>query len=107
MMLATPSPARLLRWLDDNPEKLERYLGKHPEAEPELDRLVQLPAPACSALANALAAPADLTDRLRSRLAVRSSPTDTQAVVTDLLSLGRRTARLLFSDQSPSEEPTS
>ena len=23
-MLATPSPARLLRWLDDNPEKLER-----------------------------------------------------------------------------------
>ena len=104
MMFASPSPARLLRWLDEKPEKLEKYLGKHPEAEVELEQLVELPVPASSALASALAAPLDLSDRIRRRLDVRPAPTDTQAVVSDLLGLGLRTARLLFGDTLP-EEP--
>ena len=104
MMFASPSPTRLLRWLDKKPEKLERYLGKHPEAEVELEQLIELPATASWALASALAAPLDLSERLRQRLDVRPAPTDTQAVVTDLLGLGLRTARILFGDTLP-EEP--
>ena len=73
---------------------------------PRTQRRWDAPRGLTQALACALAAPTDLTDRLRSRLAVRSGPTDAQAVVTDLLSLGLRTARLLFSDQLPPQEPT-
>ena len=102
-MFAHPTPSRLLRWLDDNPSKLEKYLGKHPEAEPELEQLSPLPAPASRALANALAAPIDLAERLRARMAIQESPTDPAAVARDLIGLGWRTATLLFGEEPPGE----
>ena len=94
----SPSTARLARLLEGKPAKLERYLVDHPEAEAELERLSSLPARARSALSDALSAPIDLAERLRSRLVAPAAGTDTQSVVMDLMGLGWQTARVLLSD---------
>ena len=95
---ASGSPARLARLLEGKPAKLERYLVDHPEAEAELERLSSLPARARSALGEALRAPSDLAERLRSRLAAPATATDTQFVVMDLMGVGWQTVRVLMSE---------
>lgn len=89
---AHPSPERLLKWLEDKPSKLERYLAAHPEhagvLDAELERLSQLPELAKSALAAAITAPVDLAERLRSRFGPPPLGTETSAVVMDLVGLG-------------------
>jgi hypothetical protein len=102
---AYPSPARLARWLDEKPGKLERYLAAHPEAgaalDAELEQLTTLSDNARGALAAALVAPVDLSQRIRAKLGPTPTGTETSAVLLDLMGLGWRTAQVLFGDDPP------
>jgi hypothetical protein len=60
----TVSVARLEHWLMNDPDRLERYLTRHPEAADLLESATELASDIRSALFEAVQVPSDLYTRL-------------------------------------------
>jgi hypothetical protein len=90
----TPLDRKLMKWLDDEPSRFERYIEKHPEAADRIDQLLSLGADAQRAISEALsesiAAPLDLVARLTEDI-VPGHDTATASVVLDLFGIGAAT----------------
>ena len=81
------SDQRLLRWLDRNPGRLERYLEENPAAADRLDALTALDDAVRSNLRTFLAVPEGLWDRLNSEPGPFKPERELTTVVLDLFSL--------------------
>ena len=92
-----PSAARLERLLETNPDKFEKLLARDPSIADRFEQGRLLPDAAVQALREAFAPPADLADRLRSRLESFAAPS-ARATALDLLGLGLATVRELTRD---------
>ncbi len=92
------SDSRLERLLDTDPDKFERLLVRDPSLADRLDVGRLFSDEARSALREAFAAPADLTERLIERLATFDAPT-ARSTALDLLGLGLATVRELTRDE--------
>ncbi|MGD9793621.1 MAG: hypothetical protein AB7V43_09075 [Acidimicrobiia bacterium] len=104
--------AQLLEWLDNDPERLERHLRKHPADEARLDRATQLTEAQLTEMSAAVAPPVDMTDRLRIRLVTDPSTSAALSTMAGLFSLPWETTKLISSGQKPVEgdgsiDPTS
>ncbi len=82
-------------WLENDPDRFEKYLIAHPEVGEAYESLHTLSASVRSALAEAVDVPVDLVARLLDRTAERSD-TGAFAVSLDMLGLGLSTAMALF-----------
>jgi hypothetical protein len=82
---------KLLRWLDEDESKFERYIEKHPEAADRVERLLELGLDAQqrmqTALSAAVAAPVDLVERLALTIG-QDSDTGAASSVLDLFGVG-------------------
>jgi hypothetical protein len=94
---------KLMKWLDDEPSKFERYIEKHPEAADRIDQLLSLGLDAqraiSEALTDSLAAPVDLLARLSERV-VPGNDTAVASVMLDIFGVGGETVRTWFDTQS-------
>jgi hypothetical protein len=82
-------------WLENDPDRFEKYLIAHPEVGEAYESLHTLSTTVRSALAEAVDAPIDLVARLLDRTAERSD-TGAFAVSLDMLGVGFTTAMALF-----------
>jgi hypothetical protein len=98
------SVARLERWLETDPDRLERYLGRHPEAADLLDAATALPARVRVALVEALEIPEGLAARLLAGVAGQGDA-GLGTTVLDLFGSGLATLRIL-SGWDQAEPPT-
>ncbi|MFN0091279.1 MAG: hypothetical protein ACKVWR_13585 [Acidimicrobiales bacterium] len=96
--MTAPSDRKLLDWLDDEPDKLERYLAQHPEEADRLETLVPPPAALHESLQHALETPVGLLERLREAMRPDPAMREAATVVGDLFSLPWETARTLFGE---------
>ncbi len=90
--------AQLDQLLDTDPDRFERLLERQPSLADRLDRGRLLSDDARAAVREAFAPPADLAERLRSRLASLDAPT-ARSTTLDLLGLGLATVRELTRDE--------
>jgi hypothetical protein len=92
----SPLDRKLMKWLDDEPTRFERYIEKHPEAADRIDQLLSLGADTQRALGEALtesvAAPLDLVARLTEAV-VPGNDTATASVLLDLFGVGTATVQ--------------
>ncbi len=97
----TPLDRKLMKWLDDEPSRFERYIEKHPEAADRIDQLLSLGADAqraiTDALSDSLAAPVDLMARLTERV-VPGHDTAVASVVLDIFGVGGETIKTWFDE---------
>ena len=93
--------AQLLEWLDNDPERLERHLRRHPADEARLDRATQLTDAQLAEMSAAVAPPAGMTDRLRIRLVTDPTTSAALSTMAGLFSLPFQTAKLISSGQQP------
>jgi anti-sigma factor RsiW len=95
---------KLLRWLDEDESKFERYIAKHPEAADRVERLLELGADAQnlmqSALSAAVAAPVDLVERLTVAVG-KDRDTGPGSSILDLMGVG--IATLVLWAEPPSD----
>ncbi len=82
-------------WLENDPDRFEKYLISHPEVEEAYEALHAVSTSVRSALTEALDVPIDLVARLLDRTAERSD-TGALAVSLDMLGVGFSTAMALF-----------
>jgi hypothetical protein len=89
------SVARLEKWLIDDPDRFERYIGRHPEAADLLDTATELAADVRTALFDAVQMPVDLSARLLAdvRGAGDSGP---GTIVMDMLGGGLATVKVML-----------
>jgi hypothetical protein len=92
---------KLLRWLDEDEAKFERYIAKHPEAADRVDELLALGPALQQALSNALAAavaaPSDLAARISASFDF-SNDTSIGSVVMDLFGVGLATTQVWIDE---------
>ena len=104
-MTAVPSAAldaKLLKWLDHDPGRFERYITAHPEIADRIDELTSLRAATesvRSALMHALEVPVGLAERMAAKLSVPDASTDPASVIVDLLGLGAATMQVLLDPE--------
>jgi hypothetical protein len=84
-------------WLENDPDKFEKYLIAHPEIGDAYESLHNLSSTVRAALSEAVEVPVDLVARLLDRTAERSD-TGAFAVSLDMLGVGFSTAMTLFFD---------
>ena len=82
-------------WLENDPDKFEKYLIAHPEIGDAYESLHNLSSTVRAALSEAVEVPVDLVARLFDRTAERSD-TGAFAVSLDMLGVGFGTAVALF-----------
>lgn len=87
--------ADLLRWLDESPSRLEKYLDKHPEAVVRLEELTELSEAMGSQLEEALAPAEDFRERMVRAVTPSPRSGETPALLLDMLTLPWRTASVL------------
>ncbi len=88
--------ATLLGWLSNHPDKLERHLERHPEDIDRLDRLTELPAAQVAAMGQSVSAPADIAERVISRMQLDPQLKEAGATFAELFTLGFRTVQVVF-----------
>jgi hypothetical protein len=91
--------AVLLRWLDDAPARLERYLARHPEALARLDALTELSEGQGRHLEACLEPTVDFRDRMLQAVTPTPGAAASPALLLDMLTLPWRTASLLVDPQ--------
>ena len=96
--------AQLLEWLDNDPERLERHLRRHPADEARLDRATQLTDAQVAEMSAAVQPPSDLTARLRIRLVTDPTTSAALSTMAGLFSLPWDTAKLISSGQQPARD---
>ena len=82
-------------WLENDPDRFEKYLIAHPEIGDAYESLHNLTDTMRAALSEAVEVPIDLVARLLDRTAERSD-TGALAVSLDMLGVGFSTAMALF-----------
>jgi hypothetical protein len=82
-------------WLENDPDRFEKYLIAHPEVAEAYESLNSLSVTVRSALSEAVEVPIDLVARLLDRTSERSD-TGAFAVSLDMLGVGFSTAMALF-----------
>ena len=82
-------------WLENDPDRFEKYLIAHPEVGDAYESLHNLTDTMRAALSEAVEVPIDLVARLLDRTAERSD-TGALAVSLDMLGVGFSTAMALF-----------
>lgn len=87
--------AKLLGWLEGRPARLERFLEANPQAVERLDELTALGAAIAPALEEITRPAADLQARLVARLA--APPSEVPMLILDLMGLAMRTATVLVN----------
>ncbi len=92
---------QLLRWLDSDPDRLERHLARHPADEARLELSTALDDGALGLLGRALTPSANVIDEIRRRLTPDPAITEAAGIAADLLALSWRTAALLFGPDVP------
>jgi hypothetical protein len=94
----TSTDKRLLRWLDTDQDRFERYITAHPEAGDRIDQILALSEDVqrllSGALDDILAVPTGLIDRLTS--ALHGSDLGAGTVAMDLLGIGTDTIATWF-----------
>jgi hypothetical protein len=90
--------ARLEQLLETDPQRFERLIERNPALADRFEQPRLLSDDARAALRDAFAPPADLAERLRTRLAALDEPT-ARSTALDLLGLGLATVRELTRDQ--------
>ena len=90
-----PTDADLLKWLDDAPARLERYLEKHPEAAARLESLTELSPAVGVTLEEALAPAEDFAERMLRAVTPSPKAGETPTLLLDMLTLPWRTASVL------------
>jgi hypothetical protein len=93
---------RLLDWLENDTDRFEKYITKHPDVADRIEQLLDggavLAARLNEALSVAVAAPLDLAERLTASIG-RDRSTDAASVALDLFSIGAQTFNLLISPE--------
>lgn len=87
--------AVLLRWLDEAPARLERYLAANPEASARLEALTALGPDFEQQLQEAIAPDDDFSARMVRAVTPPARSAETPALLLDMLTLPWRTASLL------------
>lgn len=87
--------AVLLRWLDEAPARLERYLVHHPDASTRLEELTAFSPGMGEHLEQALAPDDDFAERMVRAVTPSARAAETPALLLDMLTLPWRTASLL------------
>jgi hypothetical protein len=87
--------ADLLKWLDEAPARLERYIEKHPEAAIRLDELTEFSPAMGTHLEAALAPAEDFRERMLRAVTPSPKAGETPALLLDMLTLPWRTASVL------------
>lgn len=94
--------AKLLTWLDRDPDRFERYLADHPDQADHVEALVErtfaLGDHLRAALVQAIDVPLGFAERMQTRTMEAASSTDAASVVLDLFGIGAATASLLLDD---------
>jgi hypothetical protein len=94
-MAMSVTDADLLKWLDEAPSRLERYLEKHPEAAARLDELTEFSPEMGTHLEEALAPADDFRERMLRAVTPPPKAGETSALLLDMLTLPWRTASVL------------
>lgn len=95
----------LLRWLDENPDRLARHLARHPDDEARLEASTALDDDQRVAIEETLSPAPSILESVRDRLLVDPATTEALSLAADLFGLGWRTAQLLFGSPDPIERP--
>jgi hypothetical protein len=85
----------LLNWLDNQPERLEKYLATHPDAADRLDQMTTLSPEVGLQLSVAVAPTADFSARMVEGLRADPSAGQAASIVFGLFALPWRTASFL------------
>jgi hypothetical protein len=103
--MATPSAQlssldiRLLDWLENDTDRFEKYITKHPEVADRVEQLLDggavLAGRLSEALSAAVAAPLDLAERLTASIG-KDRSTDAASVALDLFGVGAQTLNVLL-----------
>lgn len=104
MMARRATDVQLLRWLDAEPERLERYIDKFPAEADRVDDLTSLAPEVTSGLSEAVRPPDDLAERVRAMFTPDPLARETAEVLYDLMGLAWRTTRALLSDDEGRRE---
>jgi hypothetical protein len=111
MSLRHPSNEELLRWLGDNAGEgagdagIDRHLSTCQRCATSLEQLDTTGGLAIdTALAEALAPPADLIERLEEGVGARLSSRQILDVVTDIFAAGFETTRLLLTEETDDDD---
>jgi hypothetical protein len=105
--MASTSPSlsaldvRLLDWLENDSDRFEKYITKHPEVADRVEHLLDLGVEwrttMTDALTHAVAAPIDLAERLTASIG-KDRSTDAASVALDLFGVGPRTIQLFLAE---------
>ena len=98
------SDEQLLRWLDDDPDRLESYIVKNPQEADRIDRLTMLGQPLHDGLQKLVAPPEDLPERMHAWFTGDPVVRETAEMLFDLMGLAWRTSRVLFTDPTPGDD---
>ena len=101
--MSAVSDRRLLKWLDRDPGRLERYLAENPEATDRLDKLTAFDDAVRSNLRGLFAVPEGLWDRVSGQPGPYEPGRELTTVVMDLFSLPWHLA-WAFVDDPPSAD---
>jgi hypothetical protein len=85
----------LLNWLDNQPDRLEKYLAAHPDAADRLDQMTMLSPEVEHQLSAAVAPTADFSARMAEGLRADPSAGQAASIVFGLFALPWRTAAFL------------
>lgn len=91
--------AKLLSWLDHDPDRFERYVAAHPEVTDRVDELTRGASFGETfrvALEQALEVPLDLAQRMATSLSAKNSGTDAMSVLLDLMGVGSATLQVFL-----------
>jgi hypothetical protein len=94
----------LLNWLDNQPDRLEKYLASHPDAADRLDRMTTLSPEVGQQLSVAVAPTADFSARMAEGLRTDPSAGQAASIVFDLFALPWRTASFLLDPERGSTD---
>jgi len=97
--------AKLLGWLERDPDRFERYLAAHPDLADHIDELIErtyaFGAQARQALSQAVDIPVGLAERVQANALRGQASTDAASVMLDLLGVGFATISVLLDDTAP------
>lgn len=111
MKFRHPSKDRLRAWLtgaDPNDAELEAHIDDCERCSSVIEAMgdVEISEPLVFALAQVLAAPQNLPDRLETRVSAKLGGRELVGLMAEMFGAGMETSRLLIVDPPPQDPPT-
>lgn len=91
-----PSDKRLADWIDNDIDRVERHLERHPEDVPRAEALSQLDPALRQAMADELAVPEDIVERTRREMRDDVRWRDSVSALADLFALPYHVGRAVI-----------